>query len=66
MYIDSSTGSMLIQALVAAIPVAAATLFAFRNKIRILFGKSPIEKRNKSAENAEMLLSTDDFEKIDD
>jgi hypothetical protein len=69
MYIDPGTGSMLIQVLVAAIPVAAATLFAMRNKVRALFGKPPIEKKGKPVAEmgaAQTDVPADGFEKIDD
>jgi hypothetical protein len=66
MYIDPGTGSILIQVLAAAIPVAVATIFAFRNKIRGLFGKPPIERKNKPEAGTPITMVDDAFEVIDD
>jgi hypothetical protein len=56
---------MLIQALIAAIPVLVAVFLAFRNKIRALLGKPPIESRRKDAAVA-VKGKDDDFEEIDE
>lgn len=66
MYIDPGTGSMIIQALVATIPVIMVFLLSFRNKIRALFGKPPVEpKKKKGIESKKTETKTDDFEDID-
>jgi hypothetical protein len=66
MYIDPGTGSMIIQVLVAAIPVAAAVLIGFRNKIRLLFGKSAIKSKKKEDIPADIAgAKTDNFEEVE-
>ncbi len=61
MYFDPGTGSMIIQVILGAIPVAAAFFVGLRKKI---FKKK--DEESVTEENAAEIQADDGFEDIDD
>lgn len=61
-YIDPSSGSLIIQILGMAFITLSGFFFIFKNKIRMIFGKEPLENEDEEDEEDEEEVEEDNNE----